>query len=131
MAEFSASELTEADMVDLCAEFKKNFRRGFRCGPEVAIDELLAGWESEIYREFLTEMQRKPHSPGLRYYLAVERILYGDHYVRYCFDCELSILNPKLTPTEACKRLAKNFPLDSPDLNPSCTATLLSRQRNM
>lgn len=115
---FFASELTENDMADFCAMFQDNFRRGHRCGAEVAVDELLSGWESEIYREYLTEMDRKPHSPGLCYYLAVERVLYGNHYVRYCFDLEPSILNPKLTATQACIRLVERFPLVNPGLRP-------------
>ena len=63
-------------------------------------------------------MNRKPHSPGLCYYLAVERSLHGSQYSRYCFDFEPSIINPKLTAADACKRLVRNLPLESQEFKP-------------
>ena len=45
---FLASHLQRGDMEILNSMFKDNFRSIYVCGPEIAIDELLAGWESEI-----------------------------------------------------------------------------------
>ena len=125
-----ASELTKTDLLDLTNMFKVNFRSVHTCGPEVAIDELLAGWDSVKYASYLTTMTRKPHSPGLCYYLAVERVLYQSHYTRYCFDFEPSILDPKLTAAQACKRLVRNFPLENPQLKPLlyCDAAFRSQE---
>ena len=110
------SEATLKTIQDFASTLTYAAQSVWSFGDKMALDELLAGWSSQQFQDFLTWMDRKPHSPGLLYFLMVAYLNHNKKKILFCVDWEASI-HEKMSSTNAGHQTTRSTPVPMPDVS--------------